>query len=324
MAYRQKIEEDHTELFMEREYLNIFFGNNNCNDCREQGDYSGSIFGTKIPGTTGNSTSLDDIKKKDIENFYNAYFNRAHMTIVVSSDLSKDVIESIIKKYFLSLPPGQLQTGLHQSEIALAGRNKLDKKNAGIVGDEKKAGNEKKEYFFKKENTQTLISVGAQLPGLNPNQFACALMLENLVGGGVGSRIWPLRAEQNLAYTLNAKTVLMKDAGIIYVYLKTDSTRKEKALPALIEVLAELYKSGIGEEEFYAVKERTRAHFLGNNETKEMRTFYLGFFEMTGLGFEFFTNFFPTLETITPGEFNTYVRQVLNPGGLVKIMIGRG
>ncbi|HLP48333.1 MAG TPA: pitrilysin family protein [Candidatus Kapabacteria bacterium] len=296
MTYRQKNEEDNTEFLMEREYLHVFLGNSG---------YGGSIFGT----AAGDSTSLHTIKKKDIEDFYNAFFNRAHMAVVVSSDLSSTEIETVIKKYFLPLSPGQpgqLVQPVQQKE-----------------SEEIKPA-EKKEYFFKKENTQALVSLGALLPGMSPNHFVCALMLENLVGGGIGSRIWPLRVDLNLAYSLKAKSIQWKDAGIIWVYLKTDNSRKEKASRALPEIVADLYKDGVSEEEFNMIKVRTRAHFLRINETKEMRTFYLGLFELTGPGFDFFENFFSAMDTLTASDFNAYIRQVLKPDQLVKIIIGPG
>jgi len=302
MEHQQKNEEDNTGLSMEREYFNIFFGNSG---------YGGSIFGTAA--AAGVQDSLKAINKKDIVTFYKTFFNRAHMVIVVSSDLSKAAVEPVIKKYSRLLPAGQ--------ETPAPAQGDGDGTGAGEV---KSENNEKKECFFKKENTQALVSLGALLPGMGPHHFVCASMLENLLGEGIGSKIWPLRAELNLAYSLKAKVIQMKDAGILWVYLKTDNSRKEKASGALKKVLADLYQNGVSEEEFYAAKIRTRAHFLRSNETKETRTFYLGLFEQIGPGFEFLEDFFSAIDTVTPGDFNAYIQEVLKPDRLAKIVIGPG
>ncbi|MCX6580987.1 MAG: pitrilysin family protein [Candidatus Aminicenantes bacterium] len=300
MEHQQKNEEDNTGLLMGREYFTVFFGNSG---------YGGSIFGTAT--TAGAPNSLKTIKKKDIADFYKTFFNRSHMVIVVSSDLSKAELEPVIKKYFRLLPAGQ--------ETPAPG-----KPGPGEVKNENNENNEKKEYFFKKENTQALVSLGALLPGMGPHHFVCAYMLENLLGDGIGSKLWPLRAELNLAYSLKARTIQMKDAGVLWMYLKTDNSRKEKAREALTKILTDLYQNGVGEEEFAAAKIRTRAHFLRSNETKETRTFYLGLFEQIGPGFEFLENFFSAIETVTPGDFNAYIKEVLKPERLVKIVIGPG
>lgn len=294
MEYQQKNEEDNTGLSMGREYFNVFFGNSG---------YGGSIFGTT--GGTGTPNSLKTITKKDIVDFYKTYFNLAHMVIVVSSDLSSAELAPVIKKYFQLLPTGESTQG-REGEVA------------GEVT------NEKKECFFKKENTQALISQGALLPGMSPRHFVCATMLENLLGEGIGSKLWPLRAELNLAYILKARAIQMKDAGILWVYLKTDNSRKEKAHAALAKILTDIYQNGVSDEEFSATKIRTRAYFLRSNETKETRTFYLGLFEQTGLGFEFLEDFFSTIETITFADFNVYIKEILKPERLVKIVIGPG
>jgi zinc protease len=90
-------------------------------------------------------------------------------------------------------------------------------------------------------------------------------MLENLLGEGIGSKLWPLRSEMNLAYNLKAKAIQMRKAGILWVYLKTDNSRKEKASDALTKILTDLYQNGVSAEEFAATKIRTRAYFLRSN-----------------------------------------------------------
>ncbi len=305
MEHQQKNEEDNTGLSMGREYFNVFFGSSG---------YGGSIFGAAATGA-GTQNSLKAIKKKDIVNFYKTFFNRSHMVIVVSSDLSSAELEPVIKKYFQLLPAGQPTQGGQGEEVRLAA---LEKLGAGELN------NEKREYFFKKENTQALISLGALLPGMSPRHFVCASMLENLLGEGIGSKLWPLRAELNLAYNLKAKAIQMKDVGILWVYLKTDNSRKEKAFEELKKILTDLYQNGVSEEEFAATKIRTRAYFLRSNETKETRTFYLGLFEQIGPGFEFLEDFFSAIETVTPADFNVYIKEILKPERLVKIVIGPG
>jgi predicted Zn-dependent peptidase len=304
MEYQQKNEEDNTVLSMEREYFNVFFGDSG---------YGGSIFGKSAEEGTQNS--LKTINKKDIVDFYKIFFNRSHMVIVVSSDLSRSGLEPIMKKYFQLLPAGEAVKNGAVEAVRLPALEKPGK------GGE---NSEKKEFFFKKENTQALISLGTLLPGMSPRHFVCASMLENLLGEGIGSKLWPLRSEMNLAYNLKAKAIQMREAGILWVYLKTDNSRKEKASDALTKILTDLYQNGVSAEEFAATKIRTRAYFLRSNETKETRTFYLGLFEQIGPGFKFLEDFFSAIETVTPAEFNNYIKEILKPERLVKIVIGPG
>ncbi|MCP4214241.1 MAG: insulinase family protein, partial [bacterium] len=159
---------------------------------------------------------------------------------------------------------------------------------------------------------------------MNVSNYICASLLENILGEGIGARLWPIRARKNLAYHLAARATCLKQAGILHVLLKTDHSKKEKAKVALEEVLAKLYREGVGEEEFTAALIRARAHFLRRNETKEKRTYNLGFFETIGPGFRFIEDFCTHLETITREQLNNFITETLAPGKMVRVIIGPG
>lgn len=284
MKYQQNIEDNNTEKLLAREYFNAFFGNES---------YGGSIF--------GDSDSLKRIKKKHIVDFYKKFFNLSNMVITISSDLNKSEIAEVLKKNFHSFPRGEKHLKLSAVEKRIL---------------------EKEDYFFGKEKKQTLVSLAVLLPEMTPQQFTCAYMLEGILGGGMGSKLWPLRAIKSLAYTLMAKVTYMKDAGILCVYLKTDTSKKEKALQSLKEVITDLYKSGVTEREFAVAKVYSSVRFLRHNETKESRTFNMGFLESIGPGFEFLEDFFSHVDSMKIENLNAYIKEVLKPAGLVKIIIG--
>jgi zinc protease len=288
MEYRRKLEEDNSWELMRREYFNLFFGNNG---------YGGSIFGDK--------DSLKKIKKKDVADYYKKFFNLSNMVISVSSDLDKTKIAGIIKTWFQSLPVG--------NELP---RSTPDR---GAEGTEKTIN---KEHSIKKDKTQSLVAMGALLPEISPRHFTSTYMLEVLLGEGIGSKLWPIREVDNLAYRLQAKAIQMHDAGILTVCLETDKTRKQKAFNALREIMTTLYERGITEEEFSAVKVRSWSYFLRNNETKEKRTYTLGYFESIGLGFGFSEEFRSQMEAVTLEEFNGYIKNVLKPERMATMVIG--
>ncbi|MCP5102066.1 MAG: insulinase family protein, partial [bacterium] len=265
MKHQQKNEEDKAELLMTREYYNAFF---------KAGGYGGSIFGTAEPD------SIKAIKKKNIRRFYDTFFNLSNMVIAVSSDLSRSKMEALLKKYVEPLPPGNGWAELPRGAPA------------------KTVPTEKKEHFFQKDNTQTLVSLAVPLPAMSPRHYTCAYMLENLLGDGIGSKLWPLRAVKNLAYRLDARVIHMKDAGFLRIYLKTGNAKKEEVFEALKEVITTLYEKGVTGEEFRTLKVRSRAFFLRHNESRENRIHNLGFFECTGLGFGFLEAFFSHINSV--------------------------
>jgi zinc protease len=238
--------------------------------------YAGSIY--------GDAESLKNIKRKDILDFYKRFFNHANMVISVCTDLSKAEIIPIISTNFASFPHGKLQP--------------LEKAAASVP--------EKKQIFLEKDNQQVLISFGALLPGMSGKNFALIYLLENLLGKGIGSKLWSLRDKKELAYSLTTRFIQMQDAGLLTIFLKTD-----------------LYKNGITPEDLAVTKVRSRADFLRDNETKERRSQWLAYFEALGVGFDYLEIFFSHMDQVTLEDLNTYLKQVLNPDQLLEVVIGR-
>lgn len=281
MEHRQKREKDSLEHLMELTCFNAFFDG-----------YDGSIF--------GNDDSRKKIKKKNILQFYNRFFNRANMIISVSSDLTKTSIEKIIKKYFAAFPGGE---PLEARPV-----------RASIPGE--------KEFFLKKDNQQVLISFAALLPGMSRKNYALICMLENLLGKGIGCKLWPLRAQKDLAYSLNTKVKQLQEGGLFIIYLKTDAEKKEEAYTALKELINDFYKSGITEDELHTAKVLARANFLRANETKGRKALNMAYFEAMGLGFNFLEDFFAYVDQITSADFNIYMKKLLTPAHLIEVIIG--
>jgi predicted Zn-dependent peptidase len=255
--------------------------------------YAGSIY--------GDLESLKKIKRKDILNVYKRFFNHANMVISVCTDLSKADVIPIIDKNFDSFPPGETQ--------------QLEKVQASVP--------EKKEIFLKKDNQQVLISFGALLPGMSRENFALIYMLENLLGKGIGSKLWPLRAKKELAYSLKTRFIQMEAAGLLAIFLKTDISKREEAQQALKGLLMDLYKNGITAEDLAITKVRSRADFLRDNETKLRRAQWLAYFEALGVGFDYLEAFSSHLDQVTLEDLNGYLKKVLNPDQLLEVVIGR-
>lgn len=254
--------------------------------------YAGSVLGSE--------ESLKTVKKKDIKNFYENYFIAENMAVVVISDLEKETISDILDKYFTEFPTGK------PPEF---------KQKAVSVPEEKK-------FFIEKDTKQFFVSLAFPLQEITSKNFVLANMVENLLGKGVGSRLWALRYREKLAYNVNSRATQMKDGGMLEAYLETDKEKKEVALEALKKVLSNLFEKGITEEEFEVTKIYTKASFMRSNETKETRAMNLTSFEALDLGYEFLNRFFLEIDAISLDEINAYIKDILNPEKAVEAVVG--
>ena len=183
--------------------------------------------------------------------------------------------------------------------------------------------NDKEDIFIEKDSKQAVISIGFSLPSLTQRHFVLNDLLETLLGRGIGSRLWPLRAEEKLAYNFGARTIQLKEGGIIEIFLETDNSKREEALTALEKTIDNLFEEGITEEELRTTKIQSKASFLRANETKEARALNLGFFEIQGLGLEFLNGFFHEIDKISLEEMNAYIKAHLEPDKKVRVVVGK-
>ncbi|NIO49248.1 MAG: peptidase M16 [Candidatus Aminicenantes bacterium] len=281
--YQRNTQEDDPANVAHKTYLEKLFA--------KQG-YGGSVLGTE--------ESLKAIKKKDIKDFYDSYFKAGNMVVAVISDLEKESLIEILDEYLAKFPSGEPAE---------------PKPSSVIIPDER-------QVLIEKDTKQFFISLGFPLPKITSKNFALASIVENLLGKGVGSRLWDLRYREKLAYNVNAEATLMKEGGILEAYIETDKEKKEEALVALRKVMMSLFEKGITEEELEVTKIHAKAYFLRDNETKEIRAENLASFEALGLGHEFLHGFFLEIDAINLDEINTYIKDVLNPEKGVEIVIG--
>jgi zinc protease len=259
------------------------------------------FIGSSYGGSSlGNEESLKAIKKRDIEDFHQSYFRAGNMIAVALSDLEKEPLIAILNKYLAQFPEGKAPES---------------KPSRLIIPEDKK-------ITLERDTKQFMICDAFPFPNLNAKNYTLACLLENLLGKGVDSKLWPLRAKEKLAYNVNCVATQMNDGGTLEAYLETSKEKKETALEALSKVLIDLFEKGITDEELSVTKVNFKSSFLRNNETKEERANTLSYFEALGLGLEFFNAFFSEIDAVSLEEINAYIKDILNPEKRIEVVVG--
>jgi predicted Zn-dependent peptidase len=254
--------------------------------------YGSSIFGTE--------DSVKAIKKKDIENFYKSHFVAENMVVVVTSNLEEEEISKLVDKYFKKFPQGALS-----EPVPLTIHPPTEKSHS-----------------LERDTEQTFASYVFPLPRINSRNLILANMLENLLGKGFNSRLWPLRQKEKLAYLVNSRANQLREGGFMEAYLETENSKKDVAIEALNKVLLALYENGVSEEELQVTKTNSKANFLRSNETKDIRSITIAFYEALGLGYDFINSYFSEIDATSLEEFNAFIKEVLNPEKGVSITVG--
>jgi zinc protease len=263
---------------------------------------SRAFFGNSGYGASayGGEDSLKTLKGKQAAQFYQAFFRAENVALAVVTDLEEETVAGLLQKYLTPFPAGAAAAPAARPTFPVATR---------------------KEYISKK-TVQTFMSYGFRLPELSARGYALATLVENILGKGVASRLWPLRQKERLAYNVDADAALMKDAGLLEVYLETDADNRTAALEGLTRVLTGLWSAGIGDEELAAVKAMAKANLLRDNETKDNRCLNLAFWEGMGLGLDFFERLPAEIDALTPLDVNAFIRAVLDPHKSHLVIVG--
>jgi predicted Zn-dependent peptidase len=284
MGHQAELEEDDAVRAGRTAALRAFFG---------PAGYGASAYGSE----EGRKT----VRKDDIRRFYGERFRSGNATFIVVSDLEEAAVAGWLQKYFGKLPAGSAPAAPPPPPPAL----------------------EDKETRVEKQTKQTFVSLVFPLPELNLETYALGVLLETALGKGVGSTLWPLRADSRLAYNVGARATVGRAGGVLETFLETDRAKEAAAVGALEETIAGLAAKGFNEDELQATKAYAKAELIRDSERKDARVRRLAFCRGTGLGLEAYGRLPELIDALELSALNGFCRDVLDPARAARIVIGR-
>ena len=285
MAANAKIEDDDAVAAGRNAALKALFGGRG---------YGSALYGTE-PG-------LKSIDRKDVIAFIRRFVVKPNVFFFVETDLEWDPLRRLLETAFDAFPDGPAAE-IPRQEPALP---------------------EDRDVLVVKDAKQTYIGRAYALPRTGLKDMAEGYLLETLLGKGPGSRLWTLRADERLAYGVDADLTWMKSAGVLIAYIETGAARSLEAGAALDLVLSALRDDGVTEEEFEATRTMARGRFLRATEAKSPRLRTLGLFELLGLGMGASYGFLDALHGVTREDLNAFIRSALDPARAVRVSVGPG
>lgn len=249
----------------------------------------------------GTEESLKAIRKKEVVGFYESRFTVSNMLLSVSSDLEEAAVAGLVRKCF----SGFRTDSPRPEDRPLVPSIPVERRIARV-----------------KDAEQTYVGVHFPLPPLSARTYALACLTDDMLGGGVGSRLWPLRSREHLAYTVDSSLILSAGGGLLSAYLETSPAKLDRARESLEAVIRELGAGNLSEEDLEIARHSAAAAFLRANEMKEAWARTALLFEARGLGFDFAEKFPAELAAVGIDEMNAFLKSVLSMDRAVEIVIG--
>jgi predicted Zn-dependent peptidase len=179
-----------------------------------EGFWKGHSLGRPISGT---KKSVAQISRGDVLRYFRENYTARNTLITVAGNVSHRQVDDLVARHFSGMKPG---TKVDPGIPPRAQPSHLVR--------------------HKKNLEQTHLCLGAPCPPMNAGERYCTHVLNNVLGGGMSSRLFQnIREKRGLVYTIYSTPNLYQDAGNLLVYA---GAAPEQA-PAVIELtLKELRK----------------------------------------------------------------------------------
>lgn len=201
----------------------------------------------------GTADSIKALTRTDIMSYYTQHYCPGNTVIAVAGKIKHDDIVDKLSKYFSEWDNRPCPVGLEQPQT------------------------ESSVIIAKKDTEQVQICLG--VPGL-PQEHAqsyALLVLNNVLGGGLSSRLFQeIREDRGLAYSIYSYHTTYLDTGLLAVYAGTSPNRFDEVVKLIATELVKLKIKGITREELLRAKEQIKGNLLLGMESASNRMSRLG------------------------------------------------
>ncbi len=259
--------------------------------------YGGSGYGLPVQGSIESmeKITVDDLKKK-----YQDYVGGKNMIVAVATDLPVDQISGILEKRF----------GGIKAEAKTMSR-------AAMPLQTEKTG------FLPFERNQSFVFMGYVLDRLEPKQVACLGLLNQVMGGPVGSRLWDLRQKEKLAYAVYTQWLASNNATVFRAAIGTDTAKVKLALASLDREWSKLLAGGITDQELADAKVNMKNSLIFGIDRKAGRANNMAVYEYLGYGYKFILDQIAMADQMTLADVNDFVKAKLTDDRKYLSIVGK-
>ncbi len=213
--------------------------------------YGKNQLGRSIIGTKEN---IKKLQRDDFLKYKNDFYNGSSTTVVVSGDVNPTEIRKNFEKKIQSLPAGKLNK---VSKIK-------EKQTKPMV------------QIFNKKTDQTHLAIAFRTFGFYDKDVVTLRVLHGILSAGMSSRLFHrMREELGICYYCYAMPEYSYDSGYLGIFAGVGNKRVEEAICAIIEILKDIKKNGISQQELDKVKKNfTGKMAMSLESSDDFATFY--------------------------------------------------
>jgi predicted Zn-dependent peptidase len=169
--------------------------------------------------------------------------------------------------------------------------------------------------------TQTNLYVAWHAPKITNNDWVLWQLAAKAIGGDLAGRLWKLRQEEGLAYSVWMSSDVWADQPIGYISMATAGEKREEALAA-IQREVDAVQSGLSQQELDRVKVSYIANLNRLDRTSARRSRRHAGWWVYGLGADYREEMSSIVDKATLEDVNRVIRDVLDPENFVFVEAG--
>jgi zinc protease len=235
---------------------------------------------------TGTQESMSAITIGDIESHYKKFVVGGNIIFSIATDMPAKQIVGITSRLLGRLKKGAEPVSLPSLEL------QSDK-----IG------------FISNNRNQSFVYYGAVLTHAGPKEVPYLFLLNQVMGGGIGSRLWYLRQKEKLAYAVYTQCLPSKYSTVFRAAIGTDTSKVKTALSSLEREWATLISDGITEEELADAKVGMKNRMIYRIDIKSNRANNMAYYEYIGYNYRYILDLVEMADGITTDQINNFVKE---------------
>lgn len=247
----------------------------------------------------GKEKTVKKIKKGDLLNYFDRFFNLKNIFISVVGDINEKELEKMIEEFF--------------SEF-----------NSKDFSPEVKTPDYKfNEIKIEKETAQIHLAITMKGSGFLNEEHLINSIFTTVIGGNMSSRLFQhLREERGLAYTVYSYPIRLTDTGANIIYASTTPSKLKEVSDLIYKEIELIKKEGITKSEFDDAKKYIIGSLVLGLESMTNRMQRNGVQGLFLGKIETVQTLMDKLEKIDFGRFSSYVSKLLN-SEMGKVIVGK-
>jgi zinc protease len=255
-------------------------------------------------GAYPTAATINAIQRSDLIAFHNDYYGPASTVIAITGDFNADAmlntLNATLGAWQHALPPKPTLPPFNEHPTP-------------------------KVYFTQKDVQQSIILIGEPAMRAYTPSYDTFMVANQILGaGGFTSRLFTdIRTKRGLAYTTGSQLSQgFAFPGIFLAYAFTRSDATGQVLQLMLSEIKQLRDQGVSAAEVTQARNQIVNQAVFRDTSVADTTERTARVQLLGLPPGYFQTYLDTVQTITPAEVQSAARQVLNPDGLVIMVVG--